>query len=52
MSQAYPEMAYNEAFYRMVNDETLKGPVEFAMRARSESDPGKAGFSITHMYWA
>lgn len=45
------EVAYNEAFYPLVNDETLSGPVELAIRMRSESDPKGAAITLNHIYW-
>jgi len=52
MSHAYPEMAYNNAMYPLVTDETLRGPVELGLRPSSESKPKEAGLSVTHLYYA
>ena len=54
MSNAYPELAYNEAIYRLVtNDMSVNGKnVEFGLRMRSESDPKGAGLGVTHIYWS
>ena len=52
MENSQPEMAYNQAIFRLVNDESLKGPVELGIRLRSELDPKGAGTSICHIYWA
>lgn len=52
MENSQPEMAYNNAIFRLVNDETLKGTVELGIRVRSESKPRDAGTSICHIYWA
>jgi len=51
------EIAYNEAFYKFLDDEDFiqseEGePVEFGIRIRSESDPRMAGLSLTHVYYA
>mmetsp|Transcript_9655 Transcript_9655/g.6752 ORF Transcript_9655/g.6752 Transcript_9655/m.6752 type:complete len:112 (+) Transcript_9655:3-338(+) len=50
-------ISYNEAFYKFLDDEDFiqneEGePVEFGLRIRSESDPRKAGLSLSHLYYA
>ncbi len=52
MSHAYPEMAYNNAFYPLVTDENLKGEVELGLRTSSTISPKEAGLTVTHIYWA
>lgn len=51
------EMAYNEAFYLLMDDKDLvqgDEPVslELGIRLRSESDPKGVGLGITHIYYA
>ncbi len=46
------EIAYNEAFYPILDDENITGDVEFAIRTRSEADPKMAGWTVTHVYWS
>jgi len=46
------EVAYNQAMFPLVTDETLSGPVELGLRLGSESDPRAAGLAITHIYYA
>lgn len=51
------EISYNEAFYKFYDDENFTQkedgePVEFGLRIRSESNPRRAGLSITHIYYA
>ena len=51
------EINYNQAIYKFFDDkifiESNEGEsVEFGLRIRSESDPRKAGVSITHLYFA
>lgn len=51
------EIAYNQAFYPLVNDESLvtgdePEAVEIGLRIRSESNPKDASFSLTHIYYA
>ncbi len=50
------EIAHNEAFYPLVDDETIGGDeakeVELGIRIRSESDPLNAGLQLTHIYYA
>jgi len=51
------EIAYNQAFYPFVNDESLvtgdePEAVELGLRIRSESSPKDASFSLTHIYYA
>ena len=45
------ESSYNEAYYPFVNDASITGDVELAIRTRSESDPKGAALSVTHIYW-
>jgi len=52
MSHAYPEMAYNNAFFPLVTDESLRGPVELGLRVSSTINPKVAGLTVTHIYWA
>ena len=57
MDRMREEIAYNEAFYPLVDDKDLvKGdeaePVELGLRLRSMKDPRNAGFQITHIYYA
>ena len=51
------EISYNEAFYKFFDDEDFTQKedgesVEFGLRIRSESNPRRAGLSITHIYYA
>ena len=47
------EIAYNEAFYPLVNDKELaSGDVELGFRLRSEIDPRGAALAVTHIYYA
>lgn len=46
------EIAYNEAFYPLLDDENITGDVELALRTRSEADPKAAGWTVTHVYWS
>jgi hypothetical protein len=48
------EIAYNQAFYPLVDDEKFKGAgdVELSIRFRSEKDPTNAACTITHLYYA
>eukprot|EP00558_Chaetoceros_sp_UNC1202_P010884 CAMPEP_0197243762 /NCGR_PEP_ID=MMETSP1429-20130617/9101_1 /TAXON_ID=49237 /ORGANISM="Chaetoceros sp., Strain UNC1202" /LENGTH=881 /DNA_ID=CAMNT_0042704027 /DNA_START=58 /DNA_END=2703 /DNA_ORIENTATION=- len=48
------EIAYNEAYYKLVDDASVATgePVELGIRIRSTEDPKKASFGITHIYWA
>ncbi len=52
MSNAYPELAYNQAIYRFVTDENISGSVDLGLRISSESDPKQVGLSVTHIYYA
>ncbi len=50
-------IAYNMAFYKFFDDENFTQsadgePVEFGLRVRSESNPKRAGLSISHIYYA
>lgn len=49
------EMSHNEAFYPLLNDDTLGGDesveIELGLRIRSESSPLDASFGITHIYY-
>ena len=49
MSNAYPELAYNQAIYNFVTDESGNREVEFGLRISSESDRKQAGLSVTHI---
>ncbi len=51
------ELAYNQNFFKFFDDETfIKNengePVELGLRIRSESNPKRAGLSVTHVYYA
>ena len=51
------EIAYNEAFYPLLDDKDFltgndRKNVEVGFRIRSESDPLNAGISFTHVYYA
>ena len=48
-----PEIAYNEAFYPLLDDKELaSGDVELGFRMRSEIDPRVAALAFTHIYYA
>jgi hypothetical protein len=47
------EVAYNQAFFPLVDDDTLPvGNVELGIRLKSETNPKDAGMGVTHIYWA
>ncbi len=51
------EVSYNEAFYKMFDDENFTmdaegTEVELGLRIRSESNPRGAGISVSHIYYA
>ncbi len=50
-------MAYNEAFFLLVDDESIVAgdeyeEVKLGLRIRSETAPLDAPFSVTHIYYA
>lgn len=52
-----PNMAYNEAFFLLVDDESIVAgdeyeEVKLGLRIRSETAPLDAPFSVTHIYYA
>ncbi len=54
---AAKEMAHNEAFYPLVDDENIvpgneAKEVELGLRIRSDSSPFDAAFGLTHIYYA
>ena len=54
MSNAYPELAYNEAVYKFAtNDPSVNGKnVELGLRITSASSPKGAGLGVAHIYWS
>ena len=54
---AAPNMAYNEAFFLLVDDESIVAgdkyeEVKLGLRIRSQTAPLDAPFSVTHIYYA
>jgi hypothetical protein len=45
------EFAYNEAYYPLIDDETITGDIELGIRMRSTINPQHASFGVTHIYW-
>ena len=47
------EVAYNQAFYPFVTDESINGSnIELGLRLSSELEPKGAALSITHIYYS
>lgn len=45
------EFAYNEAYYPLIDDETITGDIELGIRMKSTINPQHASFGVTHIYW-
>ena len=48
----YTRMGYNTDFIKFMDDESIKGDFELAMRMRADNGNEKAVMAISHLYWA